>query len=91
MRCIRDATVHYVLGHGLHTEMSVFDTNGGMTAKEKYQYLVCQPHPLGSRILMWICMYADGLDIRLRSLGTFDSRGKWRRPQPETHQTMIEC
>ncbi|KAI8579441.1 hypothetical protein K450DRAFT_242183 [Umbelopsis ramanniana AG] len=91
MRCIRDATMHYVLGHELHTEMSVFDTNGGMTAKEKYQFLVCQPHPLGSRILMWICMYADGLDIRLRSLGTFDSRGKWRRPQSETQQTMIEC
>jgi hypothetical protein len=81
----------YVLGYGDHPEMNVFHSHAGQLAKQKYQYLVNQPHPLGSRLLMWICVYADGLDIRLRSLGVFDSRGKWRHPDGKVEQPGIEC
>ncbi|CAM0136475.1 sphingomyelin synthase [Umbelopsis sp. WA50703] len=91
MRSIRDATMKYVLGYGDHPEMNVFHSHAGQLAKQKYQYLVNQPHPLGSRLLMWICVYADGLDIRLRSLGVFDSRGKWRHPDGKIEQPGIEC
>lgn len=91
MRNIRDATMKYVLGYGDHAEMNVFDSQAGQHAKQKYQYLVNQPHPLGSRLLMWICMYADGLDIRLRSLGVFDRRGKWIQPDTKIEQSGIEC
>ncbi|KAG0182316.1 sphingomyelin synthase [Apophysomyces sp. BC1034] len=42
------------------------------------EFLEFQPSKLGQTWFMWACMYADGLDIRLRAAGIFDERGRWR-------------
>ncbi|KAF7727462.1 sphingomyelin synthase [Apophysomyces ossiformis] len=43
-----------------------------------HEYLEFQPNKLGQTWFLWACMYADGLDIRLRASGIFDERGRWR-------------
>lgn len=51
-------------------------------ATRTYQYLNWQPHPLGKKWLMWVIMYVDGLDIRLRGLRVFDEHGVWQSQKP---------
>jgi hypothetical protein len=51
-----------------------------------FDYLNWQLNPLGCTWLLWVCMYADGLDIRLRAFGTFDRHGQWKRGGAYTRQ-----
>lgn len=66
-----------------HTTIDLFRSQlHSADAVAMYAYLAWQPYPLDSKWLMWICMYADGLDIRLRALGIFDQHGRWQTRKP---------
>ncbi|KAI9025307.1 PAP2 superfamily C-terminal-domain-containing protein [Phycomyces nitens] len=79
MRCIQDASLRYMFGFSQHTTLDLFKSRIPTTnASAVYEYLTWQPHPLGKTWLMWFCIYADGLDIRLRAMGVFDERGQWQ-------------
>ncbi|CAO3600508.1 unnamed protein product [Absidia cylindrospora] len=82
MRYIQDATLRYTSEHTpRHLNMDVLRPSQGNTtdAIAIYDYLNWQLNPLGSTWLLWVCMYADGLDIRLRAFGAFDRHGQWKR------------
>ncbi|KAI7865776.1 hypothetical protein BDF14DRAFT_1985821 [Spinellus fusiger] len=78
MQYIQECSLHYMFGFTHNTTLDVFKSRmSAEKANHVYEYLTWQPHPLGTQWLMWFCMYADGLDIRLRALGIFDERGSW--------------
>jgi hypothetical protein len=67
-----------MFGFTRHSTFDLFNTHlHSSDAARVYEYLTWQPHPLGKKWLMWLCMYVDGLDIRLRALGIFDKNGNW--------------
>lgn len=73
--------MYYMFGFTGHSTMDIFKHHiQSADAISFYEYLVWQPHPLGKKWLMWICMYVDGLDLRLRNLGIFDKEGVWKNP-----------
>ncbi|KAI8068072.1 PAP2 superfamily C-terminal-domain-containing protein [Gongronella butleri] len=80
MRNIQDATLRYSFGFMHHVTMDIFKAQINTTdAPLVYEFMNWQPKPLGSTWFMWACMYADGLDIRLRALGIFDKDGHYAR------------
>lgn len=38
---------------------------------------------------MWICMYVDGLDIRLRAIRVFDEHGNWQQKNLSASATTM--
>lgn len=75
---VQRAATQYMFGHSNCRELfeARVETADSILL---YEYLTWQPHPLGKQLLLWFCMYADGLDIRLRALGILDKHGKRAR------------
>lgn len=90
LQYIREASTRYIFGFTKHAAFDVFNTmmvDGAQT----YQYLAWQPHALGQDWLMHLCMYVDGLDIKLRTMGVLDEQGEWRpmMNQPSLTKSMV--
>ena len=66
-----------------HSQLHTFDGD------TMYDYLTWQPLPLLPKWMVWVCMYADGLDIRLRSLRIMDQDGQLTREEEEQQQEMF--
>ncbi|KAI8997898.1 PAP2 superfamily C-terminal-domain-containing protein [Pilobolus umbonatus] len=80
LRYIQEAAMRYVFGFTNHSTIDLFNTHlDSAEALSTYEYLTWQPHPLGKKWMMWICVYVDGLDIRLRALGIWDEKGVWQK------------
>lgn len=85
LRYVREASMRYMFGFTKHSTFDVFNSQlPSGEANRMYQYLTWQPHPLGKKWLMWIIMYVDGLDVRLRALRVFDERGVWQSEKPSS-------
>ena len=54
-----------------------------------YDYLTWQPSPLLPKWMIWVCMYADGLDIRLRSLRIMDQDGRLTREENDYEEQQM--
>ncbi|KAI9278428.1 PAP2 superfamily C-terminal-domain-containing protein [Phascolomyces articulosus] len=54
-----------------------------------YEYLTWQPSPLLPTWIMWLCVYADGLDIRLRTLRIMDEYGELAREHDQEGQQKL--
>ncbi|PHZ15402.1 uncharacterized protein RHIMIDRAFT_234752 [Rhizopus microsporus ATCC 52813] len=90
LQYIREASTRYIFGFTKHAAFDVFNTmmvDGAQT----YQYLAWQPHALGQDWLMHLCMYVDGLDIKLRTIGVLDEQGEWRpmMNQPSLTKSIV--
>jgi hypothetical protein len=79
LRYVQEASMRYMFGFTKHSTFDLFNTQlHSGDASRMYQYLTWQPRPLGKKWLMWVFMYVDGLDIRLRALRIFDENGVWQ-------------
>jgi hypothetical protein len=80
--------MRYMFGFTKHSTLDLFNSQLPTgDATRMYEYLNWQPHPLGKKWLMWIIMYVDGLDIRLRAVRVFDEHGNW---QSQKSASMVE-
>ncbi|KAG2210340.1 hypothetical protein INT47_003325 [Mucor saturninus] len=80
---VQEASMRYMFGFTRDSTFDLFQSQLPLAdATRTYQYLNWQPHPLGKKWLMWVIMYVDGLDIRLRGIRVFDEHGIWQSQKP---------
>ncbi|KAI7902390.1 uncharacterized protein BX663DRAFT_473542 [Cokeromyces recurvatus] len=88
---VQEASMHYMFGFTKQSQQETFiclwtelknTLNSHEEAKQIYDYLNRQSHPIGNKWLMKLIMYVDGLDIRFRTLGIFDEHGIWKNNEP---------
>ncbi|KAI9493870.1 PAP2 superfamily C-terminal-domain-containing protein [Zychaea mexicana] len=77
MDTILEASKRTMFAFRGHSTRSLFRSRlASFDADTTYEFLTWQPTPLMPTWVMWLCMYADGLDIRLRALGIMDEHGR---------------
>ncbi|KAG1145043.1 hypothetical protein G6F37_000642 [Rhizopus arrhizus] len=87
LQYIREASMRYMFGFTRYASLDLFQTT--MTdGAQIYQYLNWQPYLLGQDWMMTLCIYVDGLDIRLRSMGILDEQGELSRSKIKSNHFM---
>ncbi|KAI8149624.1 PAP2 superfamily C-terminal-domain-containing protein [Fennellomyces sp. T-0311] len=90
--CIFEASKRTMFAFPNHSTVDLFRSQlDAFDAYTVYEYLTWQPYPLTT--FTWLCMYADGLDIRLRALGIVDEHGKLGQqttPVVDVHEMMSQ-